>query len=104
MHINKKRSIEEIRTELKAIESVLANTFKVELPTMSFTGIVSDVLEDKITDYVKQRVCDWEPAALAELVLILTERVEKDIENAGPPKTAPMAQRQRRNKKSLVAN
>lgn len=83
MH-TRRREPEEIEKELKEAELVLKNTYSVELSIESFKSIIAQLVQDKVTEYVKLRFQDWHPSDLVELLGALED--EKPEEKPPEPK------------------
>lgn len=62
--INRNRSTQEIKEELKAIEKVMADTFGVRLGEDGLKDLIIVMVEEKLRQYVTARLESWLPQDL----------------------------------------
>lgn len=63
------RSDEQIEAEVRHVQSVFKNHFKIELHPDSFAEVITAILEKKIHDYITARFTDWQPQDLAKIIV-----------------------------------
>lgn len=63
-----KRSSEELSTEIQYLTQHLETQFKHQLDLATFAQQVSDIIKDRVEDYIYQRYRDWDASELLELL------------------------------------
>jgi len=83
--ITKTKTDEQIKDELGAVERHLIALFNVQIDPELVQEIISQLIHDKVTDYMVNRWQDWDPRSLIQL-LTLAKQNPKESKPIEQPK------------------
>lgn len=83
------RSKEFIETEVTAIAEYCERVFGVEIDLLSFRNLVEETLQDKVEDYIYQRIRDWPVKDLITLEKALKAIIQASQGQVPAPEPAP---------------